>query len=191
MSKKAVRSFDSVRRLLRKRNFAVLSTADQQGRPQSVGVVYGVSPHSADLYVMTRRHLKKARNIIANPNVSMVVPLTRRLLWFLPPPCIQFQAKAEVLDGRDPIGVHTFGPFSWVVASLRCTRIWSGEAITGPASSASRLNRWSRPTGHSIWELSRRMEVGAEQVAVPDDYRQRVGGQAAGTAGDLTRTTEA
>ncbi len=47
---------------------------------------------------MTRRHLKKARNVVANPNVAMAVPLTRRLLWFVPPPCLQFQGTAEILD---------------------------------------------------------------------------------------------
>lgn len=83
-------TFEMVLRELRKRHFAVLSTADAEGRPHAVGVEYGVSPQGTDIYVMTRKHLKKARNISVNSKVSLVVPLTRRLLWFLPPPCIQF-----------------------------------------------------------------------------------------------------
>lgn len=50
------------------------------------------------IYVMTRRHLRKARNIAHNARVSLVIPLTRRILWFLPPPTIQLQGHAELLD---------------------------------------------------------------------------------------------
>jgi hypothetical protein len=46
--------------------------------------------------------------------VSLVVPLTRRLLWFIPPPCVQFQGRAEVLEQDDPGGVETFRSFAMV-----------------------------------------------------------------------------
>ena len=86
-------TFDRVVAALRGRDFGVLSTVTPGGRPHSVGVVYGVSllGRPFQLCVMTRRSLRKARNVVENPNVSFVVPLTRRLLWFLPPACIQFQ----------------------------------------------------------------------------------------------------
>ena len=50
---------------LRKQHFAVLSTADDEGTPHSAGVNYGVSEAGGRiaLYVMTRRHLRKTRNI--------------------------------------------------------------------------------------------------------------------------------
>ena len=65
-------TLDQVVKQLRKRDFGVLSTADLQGRPHAVGVLYGVSPPGTSLaiYVMTRSHLRKARNIAANPNLS-------------------------------------------------------------------------------------------------------------------------
>src|SRR5580765_3913572 len=93
-------TFALVLRQLRKRDFAVLSTVDENGIPHSAGVNYGVSRPGRDfaLYVMTRRHLKKARNIAQNPHVSLVIPVTRRLLWFLPPPTIQLHGKAEILE---------------------------------------------------------------------------------------------
>ena len=60
---------------------------------------------------MTRRHLQKARNIAANPAVSLVVPLMRRLLWFLPPPTIQLRGRAEILDWTDEDGTDVFSHF--------------------------------------------------------------------------------
>lgn len=54
---------------LRKRNFAVLATSDEASKPHSAGVNYGVSGLGRELvlYVMTRRHLRKARNVAQNP----------------------------------------------------------------------------------------------------------------------------
>src|SRR5690242_17681207 len=93
---------------LRNRDFAVLSTVGADGRPSSAGVTYRMSGTGRDLvlYVMTRRHLQKARNIEQNPNVSLVVPLARRLLWFLPPPTIQVRGRAEILDWIDEQGTR-------------------------------------------------------------------------------------
>src|SRR5262245_31472415 len=90
-------------RHLRQQNFAVLPTADAAGRPHAAGVNYGVSRPGRDLalYVMTRRHLQKARDVAQNPNVALVVPLPRRFLWFLPPATIQLQDQADILDGTD------------------------------------------------------------------------------------------
>ncbi|HXM56908.1 MAG TPA: pyridoxamine 5'-phosphate oxidase family protein, partial [Candidatus Dormibacteraeota bacterium] len=53
-------TFDRVVRELRRRDFAVLSTVTPERRPQSVGVVYGVSLPGRPfrLYVMTRRQLR-------------------------------------------------------------------------------------------------------------------------------------
>src|SRR5215813_1130677 len=106
-------TFEMVLRQLRKHNFAVLSTVGEDARPASAGVTYGVSRPGRDLalYVMTRTHLQKARNIAHNPQVSLVIPLPRRLLWFLPPPTIQVRGRAEILDWMDTDGIKVFRHF--------------------------------------------------------------------------------
>jgi len=69
-------TFEAVLGHLRKRDFAVLSTVSRESKPHAVGVNYGVSKPGRDflIYVMSRTHLQKARNIAQNPNVSLVVP---------------------------------------------------------------------------------------------------------------------
>src|SRR5262245_24632565 len=87
---------------LQKCHFAVLSTIDKEGMSHSAGVSYGVSKRGDQLaiYVMTRRHLQKARDIEQNPAVSLVIPVPRPLLWFIPPATIQLHGRANILDER-------------------------------------------------------------------------------------------
>jgi general stress protein 26 len=156
---------------LRTHDFAVLSTVNGKGNPHSAGVTYGVSGpgRSLALYVMTRRHLRKARDIAQNPNVSLVIPLTRRVLWFLPPATIQLQGRAEILDWTHEPGVEIF------------RRSWHGRHILA-AYRASHRRGESRicflkitldPVVHTymvgvgLWELRGRMESGAAQVCLP------------------------
>jgi general stress protein 26 len=100
-------------RELRAHNFAVLSTVDEEGAPDAAGVTYGVSAPGRDLalYVMTRRHLKKARNIARDPRVALVVPLPRRVFRFVPPATIQLRGRAEILDWTDEEGTDVFRRF--------------------------------------------------------------------------------
>jgi hypothetical protein len=156
---------------LRKRNFAVLSTIIREGGPHSVGVNYGVSTPGRELmiYVMTRRHLQKARNIAENPRVSLVVPVTRRLLWFLPPPTIQVYGRAEIRDWTDPEGVEVF------------RRFWIGRRILAAYQESYRRGETricflriapdpvihTYMVGSSVWQLRRRMESGTGKVIIP------------------------
>jgi len=163
-------TFDRVVRELRRRDFGVLSTVTSECRPQSVGVVYGVSLPGRPfrLYVMTQRRLRKTRSIVENANVSLVVPLTRRLLWFVPPPCIQFQGTAEVLDRDDPGGVETFRSFAMGRRILAMYEEMAQRGETGVCF----LGITPDPTlstymvGRSLWEVVRRMETGIERVRV-------------------------
>lgn len=88
---------------LRSKSFGVLGTISRDGRPHSVGVVYGVSPPGAPfcLYLVTRPVLKKVRNIAQNPNVLFVVPFPHYFLRPLPQSCIQFQGKARLIPIDD------------------------------------------------------------------------------------------
>lgn len=103
-------SFEYIERKLREKSFGILGTVSQNGRPHSVGVVYAVSPpnHPFCLYLITRPVLKKARNIRNNPNVSFVVPFPHYVFRMLPPACIQFQGKAEIIPINDPTATKAF-----------------------------------------------------------------------------------
>jgi hypothetical protein len=164
-------SVASLLRALRGHNFAVLSTAGENGRPASAGVNYGMSLPGQELalYVMTRSHLQKARNVARNPWASLVIPLPRRLLWFLPPPTIQVRGRAELLDGNDATGIAVF------------QRFWMGQRILAAYREAQRygetrvcfLKITPEPVfatymvGMSIWAIRRRMEAGAAKVVLP------------------------
>lgn len=159
---------EQVLRQLRKHNFAVLSTVGTDGRPHAAGVNYGVSRLDRELalYVMTRTHLLKTRNIARNPAVSLVVPLPRRLLWFLPPATIQLHGRAEILDWTNVEGTEVFRHF-WmgrrILASYQEshrrgeTRICFLRIILNPEVATYMV-------GTGVWELRRRMEAGAAKV---------------------------
>lgn len=175
MSNAPALSFDSVVKALRKRDFAVLSTVSGDGRPYAAGINYGVSLPGAPfgIYLMTRRHLKKARNIAENPDVSLVVPLTRRLLWFLPPPTIHFQGKAEILDWKDEAGTRTFESFFMGRQILRKYEEASGRGETRICFVRVTPNEEisTYMVGYPVWEISRRMESGAARVKIPAEFR--------------------
>lgn len=150
----------------------MLSTVTDDGRPYSVGVNYGVSlpgtPFS--IYLMTRRHLKKARNIVANPNVSLVVSLTRRLLWFLPPPSIHFQGRAEILDWKDEVGTRIFESFFMGRQILKKYKEANGRGETRICFVRITPDEeiFTYMVGYPVWEISKRMESGAGRVKVPE-----------------------
>ncbi len=89
---------DAVLAAIAKRTFCTLATASPSGRPHVAGVLYQAV--DAALYVSTERDSRKARNIVANPNVAVSVPVRRAPVG--PPSTIQFQSRAEVLDPGDP-----------------------------------------------------------------------------------------
>ena len=128
---------------------------------------YGVSRPGRDLviYVMTRTHLQKARNIAQNPSVSLVVPLTRRLLWFLPPPTIQLHGRAEIVDWTDEEGTEVF------------RRFWMGRRILDAYQESHRRGEtricflkivpdpvvYTYMVGCSIWQLRIAHGIGGGQ----------------------------
>jgi general stress protein 26 len=163
--------FERVLMELRKHHFAVLSTVGAEGVPHSAGVRYGISGSGPDfaMYVMTRTHLRKARDIAQNPRASVVVPPTRRILWFLPPATIQLQGRAEILEWTHEAGTDVF------------RRFWLGRRILNGYQASHRrgetricfLKITPDPViatylvGSSVWELRNRMEAGAAKVSMP------------------------
>ena len=148
----------------------MLSTVDEQGGSHSAGVNYGISGPGNELaiYVMTRRHLQKARNIAQNSNVSMVVPIPRLLLWFVPPATIQLRGHAEILDETDKIGTEVFNHF-WmgrhILHAYEQSRRRGETRICFLKITPDRIIR-TYMVGCSIWQIKKRMESGASKVAI-------------------------
>jgi nitroimidazol reductase NimA-like FMN-containing flavoprotein (pyridoxamine 5'-phosphate oxidase superfamily) len=88
-----------VEEYIRKKDFGILGSISHDGKPHSTGILYAVSPPEQKfaLYIITGLNYKKTKNIKKNPNVSIVIPFPHHLLRFIPAPCIQFQAKAEII----------------------------------------------------------------------------------------------
>jgi hypothetical protein len=163
--------FALILRQLRRHHFAVLSTVGRSGHAQSAGVSYGVSAAGAPfaLYVMSRTHLQKARNISWNPSVSLVIPLPRRVLWFLPSPTLHVRGQAEIFDWTDPVGTAVFQQF------------WLGQRILAGYQAAARKGETricfikitpdpvisTYMVGTSLWRLLGDMEAGAGTARIP------------------------
>lgn len=88
---------ERVRKAVRSRSFATLSTVSDAGFPHAAGVIY--VPVGDELYVHTMASSRKARNIAADGRVGVVIPV--RKLPVGPPYTVQFQARAEVLAMDD------------------------------------------------------------------------------------------
>lgn len=96
---------DSVIRAIGKRSYAVLGTVSPAGHPHGAGVLYqavvdATADRSPVLYTSTMRSSRKARNIEANPKVSVTIPIRRVPVG--PPSAVQFQGTATLLDLDDP-----------------------------------------------------------------------------------------
>lgn len=166
-------TFDLVLHQLRNHNFAVLSTVGEDGIADSAGVNYGLGglDDKLAIYVMTRSHLRKARNIAQNPNVSLVIPLPRRLLWFLPPPCIQVSGRAEILDWNNHDGIETFRRF-WMgrrILAMYKDAHERGETRTCFVKITPNPVIRTYMVGYNAWELRSRGELAGATVRIPQE----------------------
>lgn len=92
------RQREIVRRAIAKSSFCTLATASAANRPHVAGVLYAEADGA--LYVSTIEHSVKVRNVRANPQVAVTIPMRR--LPILPPFTLQFQGTAEILPLDDP-----------------------------------------------------------------------------------------
>jgi len=83
--------------------FAVLGMVTASGEARTIGVVYIVRDQK--LYIVTGKETWKARHCQQNPDVSITVPISKRIPimpWVkIPPATISFSGKASVLDAKD------------------------------------------------------------------------------------------
>jgi hypothetical protein len=118
---------------------------------------------------MTRRHLKKTRNIERNPHVALVIPLPHRFLPFLPPATIQLHGYAEILDWTDKEGTDVFQGF-WmgrrILAAYKKSRK-RGETRVCFLKITLEPTVHTYAVGYSIWDIWRRMESAGAWVRIP------------------------
>lgn len=88
----------AIRQAIRKQSFATIATSSAEGRPHAAGVLYAMSADR--LYVSTMRSSRKARNVLANPDVALTIPVRRAPIG--PPSSVIFQATAKVIELDDP-----------------------------------------------------------------------------------------
>ena len=167
-------SFGYVEKELRKKNFGILTTITPQGRPHSAGVVYGLAPVNQPfaLYLVSRPVLKKVRNLKNNPNVSFVVPFPRLLFRMIPPACIQFQGKAEIISFSNQIALKAF---RGSIVLRRCIQhsIGLGESIFIKVVPDNKIFCFG--VGADIWDFllpSKRENIRNLYVTVPQDRFQ-------------------
>jgi Pyridoxamine 5'-phosphate oxidase len=87
-----------VLRAIEKRSFFTLATSSPTRQPHVAGVMYALADDR--FYITTSRTSRKARNIAANPNVFVCIPIRRAPVG--PPSTVQFAGTAELLTAGDP-----------------------------------------------------------------------------------------
>lgn len=88
---------------LQKELFAVLGMVTAKGESRTAGIVYIV--HNRKLYIATGTEAWKTKHIRNNPNVSITVPIAKRIPimpWIkIPAATITFSGKAKVNNARE------------------------------------------------------------------------------------------
>ena len=88
---------------LEKEIFAVLGMVNSKGEARTVGIVYVVHDHK--IYISTRSDEWKTRHVKNNPNVSITVPIAKRIPmmpWIkIPAATITFSGKAKVFEAKN------------------------------------------------------------------------------------------
>lgn len=83
--------------------FAVIGMVTAKQEARTVGVLYLIRDHT--LYVITGRDTWKARHIAANPQVSVTVPIAKRIFFMpwlkIPAATITFAGVASVIPATD------------------------------------------------------------------------------------------
>lgn len=96
-------SSEQVWREIEKGLFAVIGMVTAKNEARTVGIVYVVRDRR--LYIGPGKDRWKTRHIAANPNVSMTIPIAKRipfLPWIkIPAATITFSGTARVLDAAD------------------------------------------------------------------------------------------
>lgn len=86
-----------------KQQFAVLGMVTLQHAARTVGIVYIIDKHR--LYISSHKDAWKVRHIAQNPNVSLTVPISKRIPFLpfikIPAATVTFSAEARILKSAD------------------------------------------------------------------------------------------
>lgn len=109
-----------------------------------------------------------------NPNVSFVVPLKRRFLSFVPPPCIEFEGQAEILDWKNEIGVTAFKTsfMGRTIVNAYDAMYRQGDTTVCFLKITPDSTIFTYGVGVSVFEMRRHMEIGFAKVEIPQEYRK-------------------
>ncbi len=92
-------SSEEVWKVIEKELFAVLGMVSANDEARTVGIVYVVKDRK--FYIGTETNTWKARHVLQNPNVSMTIPIAKRILlmpWIkIPAATITFSGKARII----------------------------------------------------------------------------------------------
>ena len=154
------RQLDIARRAIARQSFCVLATSSAEHRPHAVGVLYAAVDWT--LYLAVGEGSVKVRNIRANPNVAVSIPVRR--YPFAPPMAVQFQGTAEILAGTDP---HV----RELLAAGRLKRIATAASLDRPETCVIKVVPGRRIAtyglGISLRRLLREVTQGARRVELP------------------------
>jgi hypothetical protein len=130
---------DKVLRTIARRSFCVLATANPEGRPHAVSVLYAaVGP---TLWIHTFRDTKKARNLAANPEAAVCIPVRRLPLG--PAMAVQFTGRADLVEQDDPAVVP-------LVEAGRLKKILVDGALDDPRGVFVRITPHGRVNTYGI-----------------------------------------
>jgi hypothetical protein len=154
------RQLEIVRRAIAKNSFCVLATSSVQNRPHAVGLLYAAVDLS--IYVLVGDDTVKVRNLRANPQVAVCIPVRR--YPFAPPMAVQFQGTAEMFAPDDP---H----IRQLVQAGRLKKITGLGAGTMPGTVFVRVTPHHRIASYGLGvplvRLLRNLSLGARSVGVP------------------------
>lgn len=128
-----------VQRAMRRRSFCTLATSAPERPPHVTGAVYALV--DGVFYISTLRSGIKVRNIAEGGRVAVCIPIGR--IPFVPPFCLHFQGRAEVVDPGDAV-------LRQLLSAGRLRRITSHGELDEPDNCFIRIRPGRRVVSYGI-----------------------------------------
>jgi general stress protein 26 len=162
--------FTYIEKKINTKTFGVLTTINQDGTPHSTGILYGVSPPSKkfNLYFFTSKKYQKVRNIMRNPNVSLIVPFPHYFIRFAPSGTVTFNGKVSFVSTDDSQIKHIFAKKRVLRLILKEIESQNSETFTfGKISPHPKV--LCHGVGYNIWELRKGHKQAGYSVNIPKE----------------------